>query len=507
MEAPGTQTTINLEQLMDQDRESTPPPTGTVLDRGAKQTLESIRSLLLGATAALLITAAGYKSGQISRPQPAPGTQVVARPSSLLAGVERFRGNLARMIALRSASGDEQLGLQEDAFPKTLIGYWTALNHVSNNFYNPTPLSAFSPAGRAILSDPKRLRLQLTYSAIQGVMSSLDDPYTRFLDPAAFKEMQQDNAGSFAGIGAQLIDKAGKIVIVKPLPDTPAADAHILPLDEITAINGRSTEGMDSEMAVKLIRGPAGSPITLTLRRGSKLIVVKLVRAMIRSQHFEYHMIGNLGYMRLMMFDEQAADNIERALSSFKHQGARGLILDLRENPGGLLNAAVDVASKLIPSGTVVWVQERGGQRNSLPTNGDSRTARSLPLVVLVDHYSASASEIVSGAIKDTHSGTLVGLTTWGKGLVQEVIPLSDGSAIALTTAHYYTPSGADINLKGVTPDVIVGRNLEEPDNATEATITSLLKEKDEIDKEQMDTALSILRKRVGVAAISRRGN
>lgn len=453
----------------------------------------------LAAASLLFMAGAGYRSGAAVRV--ANASSSLHHAGGIAGGMASLRGNLSRMIALRPGSGDEQLGMEGDAFPATLNDYWGAVNTISTQFFNPTPLSLFTPAGQAILGNPQKFRTHLTYSAIQGVMSSLDDPYTRFLDPTAFREMQQDNTGSFAGIGAQLMDKNGKIVIIKALPDTPAEAAKILPMDEIIAINGRSTEKMLSDNAVKLIRGRPGTIVELTLRRAGKPLTVRLVRTIIRVEHFESHVVSdNIGYIHLMMFDEQAADNIERAMQGFRREGIKAVILDLRDNPGGLLNAAVDVASKFIPPGTVVWVQERGGQRSSMPTNGDARREQHLPLVVLVNHYSASASEIVSGAVKDTHAGTLMGLTTWGKGLVQEVIPLNDNSAIALTTAHYFTPSGSDINLKGVKPDIIVGHNLAEPDSDTQAEIDKLIKDRDAVDKEQLDAAIALLRKRIGPA-------
>lgn len=452
---------------------------------------------VLFGTVLLLIVIVGYQSGRICQAAMAHRTrhgagQMAARSMGL-------HGNLARMLAFQLGAGDDELGMGDEAFPQTMDTYWIALNTIAAHFYNPTPLSLFTTTGRQVLAEPARFKKLLTYSAISGIMSSLDDKYSRFLDPASFKEMQQDNSGSFAGIGAQLIDKDGRIVILKALPDTPAARAGILPMDEIAAINGRSTDRMTSETAVTLIHGKPGTPVELTLKRGARLLTVKIIRAVIDSQHFESRVLdGDIGYMHLMMFDEPAADNIEKAMRKFQQQGVRGLILDLRDNPGGLLDAAINVASKFIPPGPVVWVQERAGQRTALLTNNDAHRGHHLPLVVLVNHYSASASEIVSGAVKDTHSGTLVGLTTWGKGLVQEVIPLNDNSAIALTTERYYTPSGTDINEKGVVPEVISGETVPEPDSPTAGELAALLKEKDAIDKTQLDTAVNILRKEIG---------
>ena len=454
--------------------------------------------VFLGLAILVFLFCTGFRSGAFFRPaHPASGDRPDKSASALSRAAHPLR-NLARMIALRPDTGDGDLGMSTEAFPKTLDSYWVSLNDITSHFQNPTPLSLFTASGQAILKDRARLRTQLTYSAIQGVMSSLNDPYTRFLDPSAFKAMQQDNQGSFAGIGAQLIDKDGKIVILKALPDTPAAAAHIMPMDVIRSINGLSADHMTSERAVDLIRGKPGTVVKLVLSRGKKLITVDLIRALINSQHFEYRVMdGDIGYMHLSMFDEQASDNIQKAIKEFRKQHVAGLMLDLRDNPGGLLNAAVDVASSCIPAGPVVWVQERGGQRNALYTNADIPTKGGLPLVVLVNHFSASASEIVSGAIKDTHSGTLIGLTTWGKGLVQEVIPLNDNSAIALTTAHYFTPNGSDINLKGVTPDVIAGHNIPEPETDSPAEIAKLIKERDQVDQQQLQIGTETLRKQI----------
>ncbi|HET6385453.1 MAG TPA: S41 family peptidase [Armatimonadota bacterium] len=474
--------------------EASEPKPASTQPASAPSALRRVKNVALTAGVLLFLVGAGYRTGAVLQGRSLAGHGATR---AIVTGASRIRGNFQRMIALGPGAGDARLGMRDKAFPQTLDSYWVALNTIVQHFYNPTPITLFTDTGRAIFSNPQRMRTYLTYQGIRGIMSSLNDPYSRFLDPEAYKEMQQDNAGAFGGIGAQLEDENGKIIIAKPLPDTPAADAHLLPMDQIIAINGKSTHEMTSEMAVRLIRGKPGTPVTLTILRAGKQFPVRIVRAIINAQNFDSKIIdGDIGYMRLMLFDEQAADNVEKALEGFGKKNVKGLVLDLRDNPGGLLNTAVDLASKFIPPGPVVYVQERAGQRVAIPTNNDPRGRHRLPLAVLVNHYSASASEILAGAIKDTHSGTIIGTTTWGKGLVQEVIPLNDNSAIALTIERYYTPSGADINKKGITPDIVVGRQMAEPQS--QADVAKWLNERNAMDKTQLDTAVALIHREIG---------
>ena len=362
----------------------------------------------------------------------------------------------------------------------TLETYWKALDHIQGQFYNPDTAEAPDET-------------TLTYAAIRGVLGSLYDPYTRFLPPDQYSEMQRENRGTFPGIGVELRSEDGKVLVDKVVPNSPAAAAPVEVKDQLLRVDGVSVVGKSTDEVGNLLRGEEDTDVNIVVQRAGQLRSLTLTRKEVSYPHFESRMLaGGIGYMHLLMFDEQAADNIDRALQQFSKAGARGVILDLRDNPGGLLNAAVDVASKFIPTGTVVWVQERGGQRSALPTNNDPRARHRLPLVVLVNHYSASASEIVSGAIHDSHSGTLVGLTTWGKGLVQEVIPLNDNSALALTTARYYTPNGTDINRKGINPDISVGHVVADPDDGgSQADYDA---EKNKVDAEQLHRAITVLK-------------
>lgn len=302
----------------------------------------------------------------------------------------------------------------------------------------------------------------LTYSAIRGMMASLGDRYTRFLDPTDYSSMQEDNQGEFPGIGAQLDTNAkGQVFIVKPLPDSPALHAHVQSGDIIVKVNDKPVLGMDITRVVGMIRGAPHTPVTLVLlRKGvAKPVTVTIIRNYVHQEVVVWRMLDpsrKIGYIDLAQFNEESDPQLNKALTQLQGQGMRGLIFDLRGNPGGLLNAAQDVASRFVESGPIVWVKERGGSMQSLDVERRQHNHPQYPLVVLVNEGSASASEITSGAIKDTHSGILVGNHTFGKGLVQTIIPLPDKSAVAITTAHYYTPAKHDINHKGIMPDVLV---------------------------------------------------
>ncbi|MDQ2730954.1 MAG: S41 family peptidase, partial [Armatimonadota bacterium] len=406
-----------------------------------------------------------------------PGERSIFKKGERLRLAQLFVGDVAD-------SGATNTGAAKTSMP-ALEGYWKTLGQIQSGFFNPD----VSPA-------PDDTRL--TYSAIRGVLSSLNDPYTRFLSPPQYAEMLNENRGSFPGIGVQLGPDNGKIVIEQVVPDSPASAAPLLPGDQILKIGETNLAGSTAEAAGALLKGAEGAKVTLVIIRAGKTMTFTLTRREVSYPHFESKILdGGIGYMHLLMFDQQAGDNIGKALQHFQQAGVKGILFDLRDNPGGLLNAAVDVASKFIPPGTVVWVQERGGQRSSLATTTDAAKRSRLPLVLLVNHYSASASEIVSGAIKDTRSGTLVGLTTWGKGLVQEIIPLNDDSAIALTTAHYFTPNGSDINLKGVDPDVLKGHVVAEPDDTSAITQSVYTAEKASVDSEQLQEAITLLKQKI----------
>jgi len=334
---------------------------------------------------------------------------------------------------------------------------------------------------------------QLTYGAVRGMLRSLEDPYTRFLEAKDYNSFRRENEGHFDGIGAtlgmtevpavpnaaralanmscpncgaDLHAKMYRITIMTPLPGSPAAKAGLRAGDFILKIDGKSTDGMDLTEAVNLIRGQAGTPVTLSIgRKGqSKPLELKITRAVIEIPAVEHKMLeGKIGYLRLNIFNETTAESTRKALADLERQGMKGLLLDVRNNPGGLLGECVEVARQFVGKGPIVFIQERGAKQK--PYAAPETNARfSHPMVVLVNGGTASASEILSGAIQDYGLAKLVGTKTYGKGLVQTVLPLSDGSALMITTARYYTPKGRDINRKGIEPDKVV----ELPAEATE---------------------------------------
>lgn len=311
-----------------------------------------------------------------------------------------------------------------------------------------------------------------SYEAIRGMLASLDDPYTRFLDPKEFKEMQIDTSGELTGVGIQIsLDKDTKeIVVVSPIEGTPASNAGVQPKDVIVSIDGQTTQGMTTEDAVKLIRGTEGSKVVLGLRRKGSVINVPLVRSRIEIHAVDSQLNTSpdgtkVGYIRLKQFNANASKEMREAIRDLEKQGSQGYVLDLRSNPGGLLEASVDIARQWLDEGTIVSTKTREGIQDVRRATGNALTDR--PVVVLVNEGSASASEILSGALQDNERGLLVGQKTFGKGLVQSVRGLSDGSGLTVTIAKYLTPNGTDIHKNGIRPDVPVEMSEDEIKNLT----------------------------------------
>jgi carboxyl-terminal processing protease len=298
------------------------------------------------------------------------------------------------------------------------------------------------------------------YKAVRDMLKKLNDPYTRFLDPKAFRDLQSDTSGQLTGVGLQLAqdEKTKKLVVIAPIEDTPAAKAGIIAKDGIVKIDDKGTEGMDANQAAQLIRGQAGTLVTLTIQRGDKQLVVPLRRARIEIHPVRYsyqnNQLGGIGYIRLSQFSANAPKEMNDAIQNLEKQRVNGYILDLRSNPGGLLGTSIEIARMWIDSGTIVSTATRQGQRDRRVAINSALTNK--PLVVLVDGGSASASEILSGALQDNKRAVLVGAKTFGKGLVQSVQPLLDGSGMAVTIAKYFTPAGRDINKSGIQPDVVL---------------------------------------------------
>lgn len=301
---------------------------------------------------------------------------------------------------------------------------------------------------------------KLIDGAVKGMLQALEDPYTHYLDKKDFGYFKEQTTGKFEGVGMIIGAKDGHVAVVSPLEGTPAERAGIKAGDIIAEIDGKNTKGMSVDDAVSKIRGKKGTMVSLVLMRSGieEPIKVKLTREEINQPNFKSDIYdGKLGYVRITQgFNEQTDADMRKHLEKVKKDGAKGIILDLRGNPGGLLDSAVNVVSKFVDSGAVVKIQGRDGRVRSDLVRPDDLTDTRIPLVVLVNHGSASASEIVAGAVQDYNRGVIVGEQTFGKASVQTVINLTDGTALLLTTDKYLTPNGRMIHKKGIKPDVVV---------------------------------------------------
>ncbi|WP_407831785.1 S41 family peptidase [Synergistes jonesii] len=299
---------------------------------------------------------------------------------------------------------------------------------------------------------------KMYYGALKGLVASLEDPYTRFVDPKDLAEENVEMEGEYGGLGIYIASREGRTTIIAPIEDTPADRAGVKPLDEIVKVDDKNVWGMESDEIVKLLRGPAGKPVTLQIRRKNvnKLIPVKMVREIIKIKTVRSEMLdGGIAYIKLNHFNLKSDGEVRAALENAKKKNAKGVIMDLRNNPGGLLDVCVDVTSQFIPKGVVVGMKGRFEKANETLYAKEGR-ANKLPLVVLINEGSASAAEIFAGAVKDHKRGTVVGAKTFGKGSVQTLFNLPDGSGIYVTIARYNTPSGFVLDHKGLQPDVAV---------------------------------------------------
>lgn len=299
----------------------------------------------------------------------------------------------------------------------------------------------------------------LEQSSITGMLASLHDPYTYYLTPAEYTAMEQETAGEFVGIGVQVLQRGSKIVITSVFPGSPAAAAGLEPGDVIVGVDGMSVVGDPLERVVGVIRGPQGTTVRVTVQTpDGRTAAVAMRRAVVHLQLVtsSLHTVHGrkIGVIRLIEFDDGAASDVRAAVESLTRRGATGFVLDLRSNPGGLVTEAVALVGVFVPKGSpVVTTEGLHSPRTTLTTQATPATA--LPLVVLVDRYSASASEIVAGALRDDGRALLVGERTFGKAVVQETDPLPNGGALHYTVARYLTPSGFDLNHIGLTPNIV----------------------------------------------------
>ncbi len=342
----------------------------------------------------------------------------------------------------------------------------------------------------------------LLKGAIEGLVNSLDDPYSYYEDPESLKREEEDLLkGEFGGLGIWITMKDGVLTVISPIEDTPAYKAGVKAGDQIIEIDGKSTSGITLKEAVNKLRGKKGTKVTLTIRRKgvAKNLKITIVRDIIKIESVKSKVIGDdIGYLKLTSFNAKTYKDMKKAIQKFKEKGVKGIILDLRNNPGGLLNQAVDVAGEFIPDKPIVYIVDRNGRKSTL-WSGPNGELADLPLVVLVNNGSASASEIVSGAIKDYKRGTLIGEKTFGKGLVQNVFRLSNGGAIHLTIARYLTPSGAYIHKKGIEPDIVVKEETSEKEDKAESAISEV-----SINDHALLKAIEILRDKIKEGEVSK---
>ena len=327
---------------------------------------------------------------------------------------------------------------------------------------------------------------KLIEGAIKGMFESLGDPYSVYMTKEEFKNFNESTKGSYGGIGV-IVSRSedGYVTVVAPIEDTPGEKAGLKTNDKIIKVDDKDIVGIDLEEAVALMKGKKGTKVTLTVMRDNvrEPKIFEIIREEIILKTVKSNMMENSkGYIRITMFDEDTGSEFKKALKELTSQNMKGLILDLRQNPGGFINQCVDVADELLDEGLVVYTEDKAKKREDYKSG---KGKLEVPFVVLIDEGSASASEIVSGAIKDRKAGLLIGVKTFGKGLVQSIEQLKDGSGIKLTTQKYYTPNGISINKIGIQPDIEVkaleaeeGQNPEDvKDVQLERAVAELLKQ------------------------------
>ena len=322
--------------------------------------------------------------------------------------------------------------------------------------------------------DPEKL----TNSAIDGMLKTLD-PYSTYLSPERYRELEIGTSGEFGGVGMEVSEENGVLTVITPIEGSPAEKAGIKPRDQIIEIEGKSTQGMVVQEAVRILRGPSGTPVKITIRReGEKEPrVITLIRDKIVVKSVKPELLENgIGYVKLAQFQDRTSQELTEAIAGLETQNGKelsGLILDLRNNPGGLLTEAIDVVDEFIDSGLIVSVRGRTEDQTREYYATKNGSFQTFPVVVIVNDGSASASEVVAEALQDSKRAVILGTKTFGKGSVQTIIKLEDGSGLKLTTAKFYAPSGRSINQVGVTPDIKV-ENSDDQDKQLESAINIL---------------------------------
>ncbi|MCL2009839.1 MAG: S41 family peptidase [Synergistaceae bacterium] len=331
---------------------------------------------------------------------------------------------------------------------------------------------------------------QLVHGAIKGMVESWKDPYTRFVTPTQLKDEEIEMEGQYGGLGMYIGDRDGKVLVISPIEDTPAERAGLKPMDHIVKIGDEVALGWDSQEVVKRLRGKPDTPVTIWIRREGEeeLLKFDLVREIITIKSVRYEMLSDdIGYLRLTQFKQKTDEEAEQAVKEMIGKGARGLIMDLRNNGGGLLNVCVNVGSMFLDGGLVVGTRGRVERANEEYNANPSRYLTDIPMVVLINEGSASASEIIAGALADRKRAVTVGKKSFGKGSVQTLFNLTDGSGIYVTIARYHTPSGKVIDQVGLTPTIEVEGHFE----------------RDQVKDAQLQRAISELKKKMSTATAS----
>lgn len=337
---------------------------------------------------------------------------------------------------------------ESDGIGSKVEGKLNALNSVlSNKFY-------FDQADEEKAAD----------NIYKAYLSSYGDKYTVYYTADEYKKLMESTTGKFYGVGALCsLNEAGGVIVVDAFDDGPAYKAGVRDGDIVIKVDDTDITGMDLSSAVALIKGEKGTQVKLTVLRDKETLTFSIIRDEITTPTVDYKMLDNsIGYIQISQFDEVTTEQFKSALTDLKNQGLKGLIVDIRSNPGGLLNVVVNIVDEIIPKGLIVYTDDVNGNRKEY--NGSSDSELTIPMAVLVNENSASAAEIFAGAVQDYGKGKIIGTQTYGKGIVQTIQPLTDGSAIKYTIAKYYTPKGQDIQGNGVTPDIVV----ELPQDSTE---------------------------------------
>ncbi len=375
----------------------------------------------------------------------------------------------------------------------------SSIREIPRSLPDKTQIEQFNKIyNKLISSNPQINKEMLSYAAIRGIMKSLNDPYSVFMDPKEYASlMEQMKGGSFGGIGIFIeLDKqnSNQLTIVESIEGTPGYNAGLKSGDVIIKVDGKSTKGVTLNDSQKLLRGDIGSRVTLTIQRPGvkKPFDVDIIRDTIRVKTLIYKMLdNNVGYIKLRIFGENTSHEMKDALEDLEARGARGYILDLRNNGGGYVNAALAVCSNFLATGSnVVTIIKKGTPQ--IPYSSSPNLHLRTPMVNIVNKYSASASEITAGALQDYKVGTIIGTKTFGKASVQKIFPLPNSSAVKLTTAHYVTPRGRDINKRGIMPDIVV----EEKKDKDKKEQTAAVPPKKETDL-QLDSAKKVLEEQI----------